>query len=96
MAKTAKKFSPSCLLSNRTNTFISQVSVGDDYETDKYLITVDSEMTAAQQAPAASVKKDIVTAADTATDSTVSTDRPVVPAFTNKLAGRSRKVSLMC
>ena len=72
------------------------MSVGDDYETDKYLITVDSEMTAAQQAPAASVKKDIVTAADTATDSTVSTDRPVVPAITNKLAGRSRKVSLKC
>ena len=79
-----------------TEPFISQVSVGDDYETDKYLITVDSETTAAQQAPAVSVKKDTMTTADTATDSTVSTDRPVVPAFTNKLAGRSRKVSLIC
>ena len=69
------------------------MSVGDDYETDKYLITVDSEMTAAQQAPAASVKKDIVTAADTATDSTVRTDRPVVPEFSKKSAELKQKKS---
>lgn len=62
--------------------------VGDDYETDKYLITVDSIVEKEQKPGNEQNKAPSVALAPTAKPKTV-------PAFSNKLAGsKSRKVGI--